>query len=90
LVAAQVINGTVGVQGAFLTAIDPRYALGLKLVLNPIAIGAMLLAVPAFGPVGAAAVACLYMLGMQLANMLILRRILGRESAHHLLSGGAA
>jgi O-antigen/teichoic acid export membrane protein len=90
LVAAQVINGTVGVQGAFLTAIDPRYAVGLKLVLNPIAIGAMLLAVPAFGPVGAAAVACLYMLGMQLANMLILRRILGRESAHHLLSGGAA
>jgi len=80
LLCAQVINATLGVRGAFLTAIDPRYTLGLKLLINPLALGAMILAVPAFGPLGAATVAALFVFAMQLANTVLLRRVLEKEA----------
>lgn len=76
LLLAQVINATLGVQGAFLTAIDPRYTLGIKLLLNPLALLAMILSVPIFGPIGASIVSATFILAMQLTNTILLRRVI--------------
>lgn len=79
LLLAQIFNATLGVRGAFLNAIEPRHTLGIKLLLNPIAIVAMVLAVPSFGMVGAAAVTTIFCIAMQTTNSLALRRVMATE-----------
>lgn len=88
LLFAQLLNATLGVRGAFLTAIDPRYTLGLKLLLNPAAILMMFLIVPRYGPLGAALVSSTFIAFMQLSSTVLLNRLMIKEwKIVHLRSG---
>lgn len=78
LAGTAVINSTIGVAGAFLVSIDPRHMLTIKFIANPIALVAMLLVVPRFGPMGAALVSLGFALSLQLASLLFFSRLMRR------------
>ncbi|WP_265562405.1 lipopolysaccharide biosynthesis protein [Sphingomicrobium arenosum] len=79
LLAAAIINSTLGLCGAFMTALDPRHMLKIKIACNPLAVVAMLVAVPRFGVMGAATVTLGFALSLQLLSAFMFRRLTREE-----------